>query len=103
MLTIFLLIKHLLIINVSKHRKTLRNRWQCPLSQREHDLDHSRLLSLEELPPPLEESQMASLATLGERMANARREGASVLVLMGAHVIRAGVNSHLVCVHCVNS
>ena len=67
-----------------------------PLSQREHDLDHSRLLALEELPPPLEDSQMASLATLGERMANARRDGASVLVLMGAHVIRAGVARQLI-------
>ena len=67
-----------------------------PLAERKHDLAHETLLELDELPPPLDDSAMRDLATLGERIARARQRGASILLLMGAHVIRAGVARQLI-------
>jgi hypothetical protein len=67
-----------------------------PLAERKHDLAHASLLALEELPPPLDAAAMRDLAVLGEHMAKARKRGASVLLLMGAHVIRAGVARQLI-------
>lgn len=67
-----------------------------PLAERQHDIRHSSLLALDELPPPLDGSAMQSLADLGQRMAAARRRGAAILMLMGAHVIRAGVARQLI-------
>lgn len=67
-----------------------------PLAERTHDLHHDHCLQLEELPPPLDARQMATLRTLGQRLAAAREKGASVLLLMGAHVIRAGVARQLI-------
>jgi hypothetical protein len=67
-----------------------------PLAERQHDIAHSSLLKLEELPAELDAEGMKSLATLGERMAAARDKGAAILLLMGAHVIRAGVARQLI-------
>lgn len=67
-----------------------------PLHERVHDLKHSSLLALEELPPELPEKAMRDLAIIGQRMAAAKERGASVLLLMGAHVIRAGVARQLI-------
>lgn len=54
------------------------------------------MLPLDERPPPLAEATMKDLATLGERLIAARKRGASILLLMGAHVIRAGVARQLI-------
>ena len=67
-----------------------------PLDQRQHDLPHSRLLDLEAEMPPLDPDAMQSIRTLGERLVEARRAGASVIALIGAHVIRAGVARQLI-------
>lgn len=67
-----------------------------PLDERNHDLSHKSLLALEDEPPPPCESAMRDLATLGQRLVCARGCGASVLILMGAHVIRAGVQRQLI-------
>jgi hypothetical protein len=67
-----------------------------PLAERVHDLSHDSLLPLDHQPLPLDEVGMANLATLGARMSEARRRGAAVLMLMGAHVIRAGVARQLI-------
>jgi hypothetical protein len=77
-----------------------------PLSERQHDLNHSSLLPLDEiegarstLHPPLStlsDAALRDLGTLGRRMAEARRRRASVLMLMGAHVLRAGVARQLI-------
>src|SRR5687767_4166381 len=67
-----------------------------PLAERKHDLAHASLLALEELPPPLDEVAMRDLAVIGQRMAKARERGAAVLLLMGAHVVRAGVARQLI-------
>src|SRR5262249_2285354 len=53
-------------------------------------------LPLNELPPPLDERAMSDLGEIGRRMAAARERGAAVLLLMGAHVIRAGVARQLI-------
>jgi hypothetical protein len=64
-----------------------------PLSQREHDLALSSLLHVDaELKP----FSNPALPVLGERMAAARRQGRACLLVMGAHVIRAGVSRFII-------
>jgi hypothetical protein len=67
-----------------------------PLHERKHDIPHTHLLGLEQLPPPLAGPEMANLDMIARRMVEARRRGATVLLLMGAHVIRAGVARQLI-------
>ncbi len=67
-----------------------------PLAERKHDLPHSTLLALEELPPELPEKGMRDIQELGRRLVKARERGAAVLVLMGGHVVRAGVARQLI-------
>lgn len=67
-----------------------------PLDQRVHDIQHASLLPLTELPPALEPEEMQVLATLGQRLVQARAAGGARLMLMGAHVIRAGVGRQLI-------
>jgi hypothetical protein len=67
-----------------------------PLAERQHDIQHASLLPLDELPPPLTDPAMQSLAELGQRMVAARQRGSAILLLMGAHVIRAGVARQLI-------
>lgn len=67
-----------------------------PLDQRVHDIQRTHLLELDELPPPLAEPEMSSLVVIGQRLAAARRSGGARLLLMGAHVIRAGVARQLI-------
>ena len=67
-----------------------------PLQERVHDIPFHKYLPLES---PLEEvgpAAMRDLARLGKRLAQAKRRGATSLMLMGAHVIRAGVARHLI-------
>ncbi len=67
-----------------------------PLDQRQHDIQIDSSLPLDAVPGPLDGDSMQSVRTLGQRMAAARQRDASVLVLMGAHVIRAGVARQLI-------
>jgi hypothetical protein len=67
-----------------------------PLAERKHDLSIAQQLPLEELPPALDERAMKDIAELGRRMARAKERGAAILLLMGAHVIRAGVARQLI-------
>jgi hypothetical protein len=67
-----------------------------PLAERKHDLSIEQQLPLEELPPALNERAMADIAEVGRRMKAARERGAAVLLLMGGHVIRAGVARQLI-------
>lgn len=71
-----------------------RSRLQIkPLAQRAHDLDLSAILPLEaELP----DFDHPALAVLGQRMVEARQRGAASILLMGAHVLRAGVSRYLI-------
>ncbi len=67
-----------------------------PLDQRQHDLEHASLLELDAAPGQLPAATLGDLATLGQRLVAARRRGAAVLMLMGAHVLRAGVQRQLI-------
>ncbi len=67
-----------------------------PLSDRVHDLSHSTLLELDDTPDALDEVSMQRIAALGHRMVAAREKGAAVLMLMGAHVLRAGVQRQFI-------
>jgi hypothetical protein len=67
-----------------------------PLAERKHDLSIDQQLPLDELPPPLDDRAASDIAEIGRRMAAARDRGAAILLLMGAHVIRAGVARQLI-------
>jgi len=67
-----------------------------PLAERAHDIRHDHLLTLDDVPPPPDPPAVQAIATLGRRMVRARSRGAAVLMLAGAHVIRAGVARQLI-------
>src|SRR5581483_2315019 len=62
-----------------------------PLSRRRHDLDLSVILPLE-APPAFTHEAMP---VLGRRLVEARERGAARILMMGAHVLRAGVQRFL--------
>src|SRR5262245_61656652 len=64
-----------------------------PLAERTHDLDLSTLL-----PPdsPAPDFHQPSLPVLARRLLAARRAGAARILMMGAHVLRAGVQRFLI-------
>jgi hypothetical protein len=64
-----------------------------PLARREHDLTLATLLPLDAPPPPFEHP---ALPVLGQRLVTARLQQSARILLMGAHVLRAGVARHLI-------
>jgi hypothetical protein len=64
-----------------------------PLAERQHDLDLGILLPLDAPLPPFAH---AALPVLGQRLVDARRDGRARILVMGAHVLRAGVARHLI-------
>jgi hypothetical protein len=64
-----------------------------PLAEREHDLDLSTLLALD---APLPANEHEAVPVIGSRLAAARQAGRARILLMGAHVLRAGVSRHLI-------
>ncbi|MGH9719368.1 MAG: hypothetical protein ACRD8O_04095 [Bryobacteraceae bacterium] len=64
-----------------------------PLAERVHDLHLDHWLALDDPPPPFEHPQLAAVAA---RLEAARRSGVARILMMGAHVLRAGVNRHLI-------
>ena len=64
-----------------------------PLAEREHDLHLDRWLGLSDPTPPFEH---ADLPTVAARLAAAREAGAARILMMGAHVLRGGVNRHII-------
>jgi hypothetical protein len=63
------------------------------LSRRQHDLDLSAILPLDAPLPPFSHP---AFGKLGQRLAEARRRGSGRIMLMGAHVLRAGVARYLI-------
>ena len=63
-----------------------------PLNEREHDLKLDVMLKLDDEIPKFEHP---TLDILAERIIKARERDASVIFMMGAHVIRSGVNRFL--------
>jgi hypothetical protein len=67
-----------------------------PLAERVHDLTLESFLPLDAKPGELAPEALSALATLGQRLVAARRGGAARLLVMGAHVVRAGVARQLI-------
>jgi hypothetical protein len=64
-----------------------------PLAERVHDLHLNNWLALDDLTPSFNDP---NLPVLAERIIAAREQEAAVILMMGAHVLRAGVNRHLI-------
>jgi hypothetical protein len=62
-----------------------------PLSYRDHDLDLSVIASISS-----QRQVNKNLATVAEHIVSARRKDAAVIMMMGAHVIRAGMQRYLI-------
>jgi hypothetical protein len=63
-----------------------------PLAERQHDLTLDVLLPLD-APATFDHP---SVPVIGRRLAAAKAAGASRVLMMGAHVLRAGVQRHLI-------
>ncbi len=63
------------------------------LNERKHDLDLSIMLDLNDKIPKFKNS---AINTLVERIIKAKNSGASVIMMMGGHVIRSGVSIFLI-------
>ena len=64
-----------------------------PLSERTHDLSLDHMLPLT---APLPDDNDPQLAWLADRMVAAKARGATIMLMIGAHVIRSGVNRFLI-------
>ena len=64
-----------------------------PLAERANDLQIGRWLALDDAAPEYSHPQLPDLA---RRVTAASRSGASRILMMGAHVLRAGVNRHII-------
>src|SRR5712671_2038664 len=64
-----------------------------PLSARANDLQLERWLALSDETPAFSH---AALPVVARKLAEARESGAARILMMGAHVLRAGVNRHLI-------
>ena len=62
-----------------------------PLAAREHLLDRSIIMPLQDLVPVGPE-----LKTVAARLAAAKARGAAAVLMMGAHVLRSGVQRYLI-------
>jgi hypothetical protein len=78
----------------SKYQVFDRSRLRLkPLAERVHDLHLDRWLALAD---PAPDFQHADLAKIAAWLESAREAGAARVLIMGAHVIRAGVNRHVI-------
>src|ERR1700722_15162418 len=64
-----------------------------PLAERSNDLEIGRWLALDDAAPEYSHPQLSELA---RRISAATACGASRILMMGAHVLRAGVNRHII-------
>lgn len=64
-----------------------------PLGERAHDLCRKWWLSLEDETPAFSHPD---LRTVAERLKRARKEGSARILMMGAHLLRAGVSCHII-------
>lgn len=64
-----------------------------PLAERENNLHLDRWMSLDDEPPAFNHDGLREIAA---RVHRAKTAGAARVLIMGAHVIRAGVNRHII-------
>lgn len=78
----------------SKYEAFDRSRLRVlPLNERIHDLSLNRWMALDDPAPAFDHSD---LATVANRLQAARQRGSARILMMGAHLFRAGVNRHLI-------
>lgn len=78
----------------SKYTQFDRSRLHLqPLSERRHDLEIGHWMKLEDAPPEFDHPALAEIAS---RWSAAQRSGAARVLMMGAHLLRGGVNRHLI-------
>lgn len=79
---------------ISKYAVFDRSRLRVrPLAERANDLSLDNWLALDAATPPFSHPDLAALA---RRLAQAKERGAARILMMGAHLLRAGVNRHLI-------
>jgi hypothetical protein len=79
---------------ISKYSIFDRSRLRLrPLAERESLLGIEHWLGLEDETPPFAHPDLEDVA---RRLAAARRTGAARILMMGAHLLRAGVNRHII-------
>ena len=64
-----------------------------PLAERRHDMDLSKVLAVGDRPQPFDHPALPAIA---DAMAAARRCGAAIILLMGAHVIKQGLSRYVI-------
>jgi hypothetical protein len=64
-----------------------------PLGERVNDLEISRWMALSDTPPPFAHADLEAIA---QKLKAAKDRGVARIVMMGAHVLRAGVNRFLI-------
>ncbi|HLK19378.1 MAG TPA: hypothetical protein VKT81_10490 [Bryobacteraceae bacterium] len=78
----------------SKYQLFDRSRLRVkPLEERVNDLQIDRWLALEDAAPEFEHADLANVA---QRVIRSRQMGAARVLIIGGHVIRAGVNRHII-------
>lgn len=78
----------------SKYRRFDRSRLIIkPLAERVHDLPLARWMALDDEAPPFSHPDLPEIA---RTLAAARRGGSARILMMGAHLLRAGANRHIV-------
>ena len=78
----------------SKYQPFDRSRLKLkPLSERIHDLHLEHWLALDDTTPAFAHDDLPKVAA---RLEAARKAGTARVLIMGAHVIRAGVNRHII-------
>jgi hypothetical protein len=78
----------------SRYRTFDRSRLRVqPLAARTHDLEARQWLGLDEAAPEFEHPDLDAVA---KALVRARREGRARILMMGAHVLRAGVSRHII-------
>ncbi len=78
----------------SKYRPFDRSRLLVkPLAERVNDLKRDRWIEADDEVPPFEHPDLAGIAG---RLLKARGAGAARMLVMGAHLLRAGVNRHII-------
>jgi hypothetical protein len=81
-------------MSMSRYRRFDRSRLVLlPLQERVSDLQQEHWLRLDDPAPSYEHPQLRELAS---RLRAARENGAARVLMMGAHVLRAGVNRHII-------
>ncbi|HUV14416.1 MAG TPA: hypothetical protein VMY18_12290 [Acidobacteriota bacterium] len=78
---------------MTRYKRFDRSRLELkPLCEREHLLTVADVLEVEALPAP----ENPKIKQLAHRINSARTQGAEVILMMGAHLLRAGVTRHII-------